>query len=108
MSEATTNETAGVGGVPVLLTVAQFCKRHPVFTVGGFRHLLFYNPEGCRESCIVRFGRRVLIDEAAFFDWLRANRNRTNLFDGTRAQTPAKASKAATTGKVGGGRRGAR
>lgn len=80
MIEATTNETNGA--VPVFLTVAQFAKRHSAFTAGGLRHLLFCDPAGFRAACIVRFGRRVLIDEAAFFTWLRANRERTNLFGG--------------------------
>lgn len=74
----------------MFLTVAQFCKRHPAFTVGGMRHLLFFNPEGMREACIVRFGRRVLVDEVAFFAWLRANRERTNLFP---HKAPAETSK---------------
>ena len=91
MVEATTNETKGADGVPVLLTVTQFCKRHPAFTAGGMRHLLFFDPEGMREACIVRFGRRVLIDEAAFFDWLRANRGRTNLFGGPPPKVTSKA-----------------
>lgn len=79
------DEMTGPERTPVFLTVAQFCKRHPAFTVGGMRHLLFFNPEGMREACVARFGRRVLIDEAAFFAWLRANRGRTNLFGGSMA-----------------------
>lgn len=78
---------------PVFLSVVQFCKRHPAFTVGGMRHLLFFNPEGMREACIVRFGRRVLIDEAAFFAWLRANRGRTNLFGDMAPKAPLAANK---------------
>lgn len=91
-----TNETRGADGAPVFLTVAQFCKRHPAFTVGGMRHLLFFNPEGVREACIVRFGRRVLVDEAAFFAWLRANRGRSNLLGGPAAK-PTKGSTTKTS-----------
>lgn len=88
--DTTKDETMGAEGAPVFLTVAQFCKRHPAFTVGGMRHLLFFNPEGMREACIARFGRRVLIDEAAFFAWLRANRGRTNLFGDTAPKARAR------------------
>lgn len=74
---------ASVSDLPAaspLVTVAQFCKRHPAFTVGGMRHLLFQDPAGFRAACTMRFGRRVLIDEPAFFVWLAANRGRGNLF----------------------------
>lgn len=86
----TNNKATDVEVAPVFLTVAQFCDRHPAFTVGGMRHLLFFDPEGMREACIVRFGRRVLIDEAAFFVWLRANRGRTNLFGDTAPKARAR------------------
>lgn len=82
MSDTTGLETSAADGasMPVFVTIAQFCKRHPAFTVGGMRHLLFFNPDGMRDACVVRFGRRVLLDEGAFFAWLRANRDRPNLF----------------------------
>ena len=53
-------------------TVKQFCVRNPAFTEGGVRWQIF-NEEtnGLAESgAIIRMGRRVLIDEDRFFDWL--------------------------------------
>lgn len=78
--------------IPVLLTVPQFARKHPAFTAGGLRHLLYCDPEGFRDTCVARFGRRLLIDEGAFFLWLRRNRLRTNL----RADPAPKATPKAT------------
>lgn len=59
--------------IPILSTVKQFCERHPAFTEGGMRHLIFHaSSNGLGKSgAIVRNGRRILIDEEQFFDWLR-------------------------------------
>jgi len=55
-----------------LYTVDQFAARHPAFKPGGLRWLIFneaYN--GLKASgAVKRLGRRVLIDEARFFDWI--------------------------------------
>jgi hypothetical protein len=67
-----------------LLTVRQFSERYPAFsqaslrwlifqstpryrTIAGKRHLL---PGNGLNSALVRLGRRVLLDEARFFDWM--------------------------------------
>ena len=42
---------------------------------GGLRHLIFFAKENGCESVIRRVGRRVLIDEAAFFGWLNKQRS---------------------------------
>lgn len=54
----------------VLLTVRQFSQKYPVFPEGGLRHKIFYAEENGFAKCIRRFGRKVLIDEAAFFQWI--------------------------------------
>ena len=55
-----------------LYTVIQFAARHPAFTPGSLRWLIFneqYN--GLKASgAVKRLGRRVLIDEGRFFDWI--------------------------------------
>ena len=69
-------------GSRVLLTVRQFAARHAAFSEGGLRWLIF-NAKGRKsskdaiapnglEAALVRVGRRVLIDEHAFFGWLDA------------------------------------
>ena len=55
---------------PTLLTVRQFCERHPAFTQGGMRWLLFNREENGMKRAVVQVGRRVLIDVDEFFFWL--------------------------------------
>jgi hypothetical protein len=56
------------------LTVNQFTEKHPAFTTGGLRALIFNErTNGLAQSgAIVRIGRKVLIDEAKFFAWAQA------------------------------------
>ncbi len=56
------------------LTVAQFCQRHPAFTVGGLRWQIFHeDTNGLRKSgAIVRNGRKILINCEKYFVWLEA------------------------------------
>jgi len=60
--------------LPTLSTVKQFNQRHPAFPVGGLRHRIFHAETNgmLKAGVIVRNGRRVLIDEERFFDWLRS------------------------------------
>lgn len=55
-----------------LLSIKQFAAKQPAFTVGGIRSLLFYRGEDAeRAGAVVRFGRRILIDEPRFLAWVR-------------------------------------
>jgi hypothetical protein len=67
---------------PVLLTVRQLAERHPAFSQGSLRNLIFL-AESRKTSkgkiagngldiALVRIGRKILIDEAKFFDWIDA------------------------------------
>ena len=58
---------------PRLTTVKQFSERHPAFSVGGIRWLIFNAETNGFNKVIRRIGRRVLIDEAAFFNWVEEN-----------------------------------
>jgi hypothetical protein len=55
-------------------TVKQFCERHPAFTTGGLRSLIFNETQNglAKSGAIVRIGRKVLIDEGKFFAWVKA------------------------------------
>ena len=55
-----------------LLTVNQFADKHPAFSVGGLRWQIFNSStNGLNSSkAIVRLGKRVLIDEEKFFQWI--------------------------------------
>jgi hypothetical protein len=65
-----------------LLTVRQFAERHPAFQQGSLRNLIFLaesrnTSKGTiagngLDVALVRIGRKVLIDEAKFFNWVDA------------------------------------
>lgn len=59
--------------IPLLSTVKQFCQKNPAFTEGGLRDRIFHaESNGLKKmGVILRNGRRVLIDEEKFFNWLR-------------------------------------
>lgn len=73
-----------------IMSIRQFCEKHPAFTEGGLRYLIF-NAADRLNSCgekisgnglqhsgaILRVGRRVLIDEGAFFEWVRSGGAKT-------------------------------
>lgn len=58
---------------PNYLTVQQFTAKHTAFNTGGLRSLIFNEHQnGLAESgAIVRLGRKVLIDETKFFEWVQ-------------------------------------
>lgn len=63
-----------------LLTVRQFSDKHSAFTQGALRNLIFLAPSrktsrgtiqgNGLNMALVRIGRKVLIDEAKFFQWI--------------------------------------
>ena len=67
---------------PVLLTVRQFAEKHPAFQQGSLRNLIFLAENRNTSKgiiagnglavALVRIGRKVLIDEAKFFNWIDA------------------------------------
>jgi len=71
---------------PVLRTVPQFSEKHPAFSQPALRHLLFHaRPRHSSkgeiagnglDKAILRVGRKVLIDEVRFFEWLAAQNAR--------------------------------
>jgi len=85
-TESTTPVFTGTPGQVYrsLLTVKQFSERHAAFQQGSMRALIFASKprhtsrgriQGNGLDCaIVRLGRRVLIDEAKFFQWIEAQR----------------------------------
>jgi hypothetical protein len=52
-----------------LIPATNWNEHHPWPPIGGLRHLIFYADTNGFNKVIRRIGRRVLIDEAAFFDW---------------------------------------
>lgn len=52
-----------------LIPITHWNKYHEWPTIAGLRWLIFTNKKGFDE-CIRRTGRRVFINETAFFEWL--------------------------------------
>lgn len=53
-----------------LVPANEWPKRHAWPPIGGLRHLIFHAKSNGFDAVIRRVGRRVLIDEGAFFDWV--------------------------------------
>ena len=63
---------------PALLTVSQFCIKHAFITQGGLRFQIFNADNNGLASfgAIVRMGRKVLIDESCYFEWVESLREK--------------------------------
>jgi len=63
-----------LAAVSSYLTVELFNKKHPAFPVGTLRHYIFYkDSNGLHDAgAIFKMGRKVLIKERAFFDWIES------------------------------------
>jgi len=70
----------------VLMTVQQFSEKHPSFPQGALRNLIF-NASPRRSStgriggngldvALIRIGRKLLINEAGFFEWVENEQRR--------------------------------
>ena len=55
------------------LTVSQWTEQHSWPPLGGLRSLIFHAASNGFDAVVRRIGRRVLIDEAAFFAWVDRN-----------------------------------
>ena len=59
-----------------LRSVEQIAESSKVFTQASLRWLIFHAKTNGFEKCLVRVGRRVLIDEPIFNVWLDEQRER--------------------------------
>lgn len=87
ISDTIASNTATHAPAPRVFTVKQFAQRNPAFSELSLRNLIFKSAE--RQSglglipgnglidagAIVRIGRKVLIDEPAFFKWVDSQKN---------------------------------
>jgi hypothetical protein len=64
------NERAESKEHPRLIPVPDWSKHHDWPPLAGLRHLIFNKNANGFHKCVRRVGRRVLIDEKAFFDWV--------------------------------------
>ena len=74
--------------VPTLSTIRQFSEKYPAFSQGGLRNLIHlsterYSSKGKIPSnglaiALVRIGRKLLIDESKFFEWIEKQNQKVN------------------------------
>jgi len=57
-----------------LLTVDQFSQEYPAFSQGSLRFLIFEAKTNGFDHVLVRIGRRVLLDETRFHEWVDKKR----------------------------------
>jgi len=55
---------------PVLIPLTDWPNRHAWPPLGGLRHLVFNAKSNGFDAVIRRCGKRILLDEAAFFAWI--------------------------------------
>lgn len=66
---------AAIAKPSTLKTVPQFCDSNPAFTIGGIRHIQFtLGDELAKTGAVVRFGRKLLIDEERFLAFVRSGK----------------------------------
>jgi len=52
-----------------LIPATEWSRHHPWPTLGGIRHLVYHRRRTGADAWARKIGRRLLIDEAAFFRW---------------------------------------
>jgi hypothetical protein len=59
-----------------MLTVAQLATRHPAFSQASLRHWIFHSENNglAASGALIRLGRKILLDEAAFIRWVKSHR----------------------------------
>ena len=74
MNTATKQQTTTL----TLLTVPQFCANHSFISQSGLRFQIFNADNNGLSSlgAIVRMGRKVLIDESRYFEWVESLRKK--------------------------------
>ena len=55
-----------------LFTVKQFASKHPAFSEASLRYHIFHEETNGLKSVLVRVGRKILIKEDAFFNWVES------------------------------------
>jgi hypothetical protein len=60
-----------------LIPASKWNDFHPWPPKGGLRHLIFHEKTNGFDKVVKRCGRRVLIDEERFFEWINSNGNKS-------------------------------
>ena len=67
-SQAATPTTMNILTIKSFLTVKDFSTKHPLWTQASLRWLIFNRQSNGFASVFRKVGRKVMIDEAAFFE----------------------------------------
>jgi hypothetical protein len=61
-----------INKIPTILTIKQFVEKHKFISYAGLQNQLFHRQtNGLNVSgAIIKLGKRVLINEEKFFEWL--------------------------------------
>ncbi len=59
-----------------LIPLTEWPKYHSYPSLGGLRHLVFHANQNGFDKVVKRIGRRVLIDELAYFQWVDSINNK--------------------------------
>jgi hypothetical protein len=57
------------------LTFRQAAERYPAFSEAALRWLRFNGAENGFDACVIKLGRRVLLDTERFEHWLESHRD---------------------------------
>ena len=71
-TDDTQRPAIGTETPPRLIALTAWPQHHAWPPMGGLRHLVFHAKANGFDMVIRRVGRRILIDEAAFFAWVEA------------------------------------
>ena len=64
---------AQITETPQYVTVKQFAEKHPAFSLGGLRSAIFWKRDELEKAhAVTQLGRRVLIDEPRFLQFVQS------------------------------------
>lgn len=54
-----------------IIPLTKWNDYHSYPPIGGLRHLVFFGHQNGFNKVVIRAGRRILLDEKKYFEWLR-------------------------------------
>jgi len=64
-----------------LIPLTQWPEHHIYPNIAGLRYLVFNADKNGFASCIKRIGKRILIDEIAYFEWVESQQGNTTAYN---------------------------
>lgn len=60
---------------PKLIPLSKWNEFHAWPSISGMRNLISKNEDNNFGRCIIRVGRRIVVDEGKFFEWVNSHRS---------------------------------